>query len=252
MRTGTKGAGHSTTLKFSIWLYTMRVRLVTFVVVFVLFAVSLRGQYCPLTGSKPGSWSKLSSAVCYDQSNDQLHLKVLSPDKQKSVLVEGRHADHQSLFISSNGVNIEKLQPAFLGIEVLWSPDSRGLALTICSGSSGPCGTRTTLDGGRESLSDIVTAAFSAGHKADPCYTEANVGALTWEQGSEKIVLIAEVPPSPQCNGHHDGYFEAFVVSVRDGKILSRVSMQETVHRWHSILGSRLRSDIKLVREDGG
>jgi hypothetical protein len=96
----------------------------------------------------------------------------------------------------------------------------------------------------------MVIDAFSADHQDHDCYKWANVGALKWDDGSDRIVLIAEVPPSPQFRQHNEGYFEAFAISLSQRKILTRFNMQQTVQLWHSLLGTGLRTDTKLVRED--
>jgi hypothetical protein len=40
------------------------------------------------------------------------------------------------------------------------------------------------------------------------------------------------------------------VVSLSKRKVVARYNMNETIHRWHGILGTELLNDIKLVRED--
>ncbi len=228
----------------------MRAYFVVLALGFLLFASSIRAQHCPVTGVKADYWSRLSLVVCEDESAGQMHLEAVSPDKQKSILVKGQHLDGKFFLKSNKDAKLEELQPALVGAEVLWSLDSKGLAITTCFGGSGPCVVWTSLDDKRQTPTEIAKAAFSTDHKTDACYTNANVGALTWEQGSENIVLVVEVPPSPQCVGHNEGYFEAFLISLSERKVVSQFNMQETVRRWNKILGTGLRNDIELVRED--
>jgi hypothetical protein len=192
----------------------------------------------------------LAATVCVDTVTGKLHLEMQSPDKKKTLFAQGQDPDGKLLLKSGDESNPEEVFEVRPGEEVLWSLDSKELAVTTCFGASGPCVVSTSTDDNRETPAEIVKKAFAAGHEGDACYTEANTGALAWEDGSEKIVMIAEVPPSPQCDGHGDGYFEAFVVSLSERKVIFRFNMQETIHRWHSILGRGLRNDIALVRED--
>jgi hypothetical protein len=135
--------------------------------------------------------------------------------------------------------------------EVIWSPDSKGLLITFCLGAMGPCEAETSLDtyAGSRPLTEIVQTAFSAGRTNDPCYTEANVAGLSWEEGSKEVVLIAEVSPSPECP-RDGGYFEGFVMSVPEGRITAHYTMVETVKRWRKILSRHLLEDRALVKEN--
>lgn len=216
---------------------------------------SLWAQSCPKAGDKGTYWSKQAVEVCWDKATDQLHLEAPSPAGKKLLYVNGP-AHTASFYLKSDHEGApQELYAAFAGAEVLWSPDSKAVAITTCFGGNGPCSVDTIqvddneaqLDDSRRSPFEIVQDAFAIGHEGDVCHTEANVGALTWQDGSDKIVLIAEVPTA-HCDG--GGYFEAFVVSFSERKVISRFNMQETLHRWHSILGSGLRNDIALVRED--
>jgi hypothetical protein len=151
----------------------------------------------------------------------------------------------------------QELHAAFGTPEVLWSPDSKAVAITTCSGGNGPCSVETfliddkgaQLDDNLPSPFEMVQKTFAAGHEKDECYTEANVGALTWVDGSDKIVMIAQVPTA-HCDGHSGGHIEAFVVSFSERKVVSRFNMQETIRRWHSFFGNGLRQDIPLVRKN--
>jgi hypothetical protein len=207
-------------------------------------------QRCPNDGEKPGYWSKSAVVICEDSTTKQMHLKVPSPDGKKLLFVNGREFEGTFLLNSDRERTPQELFPARAGAEALWSPDSKAIAVTTCFGAAGPCVMRTTLDLAQGAPGELVKTAFAAGHEHDICYTNANVGALTWEDGSDKIVIIAEVPPSGGCNEQNAGYFEAFVVSLTERKVISRFNMQETIRLWRSILGTGLQSDIKLVRED--
>lgn len=205
---------------------------------------SVNAQVCPRTGWESGEWSRLAVQPCRENL-DQNPLRVPLRGGKRSLLFDG-----SSVYIIE-GRTSRKLATYHPGDELLGSPDSNHFLISYCFGATGPCGTESLDEEyGGPSITDQVREEFSAGHKGDACYAEANVGPLTWEQGSERVVVVAEVPPALECDGHNDGYFEAFVVSLPDGKIVSRFNMQETIRRWRSILGPGLRDDIKLVQED--
>jgi hypothetical protein len=185
-----------------------------------------------------------------------MHLSKASPDGQKVLTVVGREFEGM-FFLETLGKNDRQpFSAARAGAEVLWSSDSKSIAVTTCLGGSGPCyvwiDPVDETDAGTDdwNLSKLVVEAFSTNHKDDPCYTWANVGALTWLGGSDKIVIVAEVPTSGGCWGHNPGYFEAFTISLSERKILSQSNMQQTIQQWPNLLGNGLRSDIKVTQED--
>jgi hypothetical protein len=227
-----------------------RVWLTVTAIAVLLSSCLSRAQRCPKAGERPGYWSTLAAVVCEDTVNGKMQLEMQSPDRKRTLFAQGQNLDGKLFLKSGDQSNTAELSAVRPGEEVLWSLDSEELAVTTCFGASGPCVVWTSQDDNRETPGEIVKKTFAAGHEGDACYTEANTGALTWEDGSDKIVIIAEVPPNPQCEGHSDGYFEAFVVSLSERKVISRFNMKETTHRWHRILGTGLRSDIALVRED--
>lgn len=237
------------TLKSTMVCNATRASLCLLAAMHLAFTCSSGAQSCPKAGEKHGYWSKQAIVVCENLATSQMHLEMSSPDSKKLLFVTGKDLVGTFFLKSGDETNRESLFPAYVGAEALWSPDSKGVAVTTCYGGGGPCTVQTTLDDDRESPTAIVSDLFSEGHKNDMCYTNANVGVLTWEKSSESIVLIVEIPPSPQCDGHNGGYFEAFVVSFSERKVVSRFNMQETVRRWHSILGAGLLNDIELVRE---
>jgi len=226
----------------------MKARFTLFAAVLVL-APCLHAQPCPRSGWKAGYWSKLAAQSCREASAKN-PIRVLSPDRRQTLLIDGN-----DVFLSrANGGAPQKLFAYYPGDEFLWSPDSMTILNTYCLGAAGPCRTASTSDMENEpDINEITKAAFLAAHqnhKEHDCYTWANIGALTWEPDSDNIVMIAEIPPSPQCVNHDEGYFESFIVSLSQKKVVKQYGMQETIHLWRKILGTGLRSDIQLVRED--
>jgi len=206
------------------------------------FAVA---QSCPSNGYKPGDWSRLAAQPCRENL-DQKPVAILSPNRKRLLLVKRDKVLEKAVRENST----EEWLNYRPGDEFIWSLDSSEVLVSYCLGAAGPCGVGSTVDDGSSpTVTDTVRKEFASGHAGDDCYTDANVGALTWED-SDKIVVVAEIPPAPSCEGHHEGYFEAMVVSLSKRKVVARYNMNETIHRWHGILGTELLNDIKLVRED--
>jgi hypothetical protein len=203
-------------------------------------------ESCPHTGWKPGYWSRLAAQPCRENL-DHKPVTIISPNRKRLLLVK-----EDGVFEKTVGGGAFEERFAYRpGEEFLWSHDSSVVLVSFCLGAAGPCGVASSVDEeSRPTITDIVRKDFASGHEGDECYKDANVGALTWLDKAEKIVVVAEVPPSPSCVGHNEGYFESMVVSLPERKVLTRYNMQETIHRWRSILGTGLLNDIDLVRED--
>jgi hypothetical protein len=204
----------------------------------------MAAETCPHSGWQRGNWSRLAAQPCREKLS-QRPVKILSPDRKRALLVK----EDKVFEISLSGGAPEELFAYRPGDEFLWSPDSNNVLVSFCFGAAGPCGVGATVDGG-DAITEIVRKQFASGHEGDSCLADANIGVLTWGRNLDEIIVIAEVPPSPQCVGHAEGYFESFEVSLSQRKVLARHNMQDTIHRWQSILGSGLKNDIKLVKDD--
>jgi hypothetical protein len=201
---------------------------------------------CPEIGDKPGSFSKLSVDLCFQNEESELrHLEIPSPDGSLLLVVDGQQA---RLFSKGHVVGL----PFSVAHdeEIIWSSDSRALLFTLSFGAAGPVSTgfsavQEATSTGSPDLTATIRRDFVSHHSDDACHRSVNVAGLTWLDGSAKAVLIAEVPPSPQCE-EAGGYLEAYVVSFPDGRIVERYSMSETIRRWRRVFGSRLDGDINL------
>lgn len=203
---------------------------------------------CPQEGV-PGYFSRLSVDLCFqDFENERRQLEIPSPDHSLRLVVNGQDAQ----VYAKN----EKVGPSFAitrDEEIIWSPDSRALLFTISFGAAGSVlanfGAVQRAPNDKETdVTQTIRADFASRHSKDRCHAEANVGGLTWLDGSRMAVFVAEVPPSPQCE-KDGGYFEGYVVSFPDGEILERHSMKETIRRWRGVLGSGLEGDIEVLRD---
>jgi hypothetical protein len=204
---------------------------------------------CPESGT-PGDYSQQSVELCYqDWKTKQRHLAIASPDHSVMLVVEGETARLQV-----KGVPAGEPFEVTPDEEWIWSPDSRAVVVTQILGSSGPSGARVMIVDSNQSIPDVaegVERDFAARHANLPCAQEPNTAGLTWLYDSTKLVLVAEVPPSPRCE-KADGYFEAYVVSIPEGKILRRYSMKETITRFRKVMGPSLLSDIQAQKDEHG
>ena len=189
--------------------YSSQLLLGTAAMIPILCNSSLLAQRCPKAGEKPGYFSKMAVVVCEAGPTSNMHFQMRSPDGEKLLVAEwGKE--------SGNSLSIWRMLAYECSLCDLETADEvlvlaiKELAITTCFGANGPCRADTTLDDERISPFKIVQKTFAAGHEGDECYMWANVGALAWEDGSGKIVLIAQVPTA-NCDGHNGGYFEACV-----------------------------------------
>jgi hypothetical protein len=198
-------------------------------------------QDCTLAGQKPGYYSRLGVVLCFqDSERGMRHLEVPSPDGTVTLRVDG-----------SQGSFFEKGRqtgPAFTVAadeEVVWSSDSKALLTTVSLGGLGPAKTGVLYvhadSASLPDLTKLVQDDFAARHKGKPCNQNVNVGALTWEEKTTRAVLVAEVPSSSAC-GAMMGHFEAYELSLPDGKILARYTMEKTIQKWRTLLPPTLTS----------
>jgi hypothetical protein len=215
-----------------------------------LFASSNRGHRdCPKVSRMPGAFSQLSIKLCFqDEDSQQRHLEIPSPDRSLLFVVDGQEAH-----VLAKGQKVGHSFTVTRDEEIVWSSDSRALLFTISFGAAGPVSADFGTVQGVPSMADVsvtetIRKDFDSRHSNDQCHKEVNVAGLVWLNGSANAVLIAEVPPSPQCD-ESGGYFEGYVVSFPDGKIVERRSMREAIRRWHNLLGPRIKGDIDLLKD---
>jgi hypothetical protein len=204
---------------------------------------------CPQSGQRLGEFSQDSVDLCFqDEDNERRNLEMSSPDHSVLLKIDGQ----EGRFYSGG----HEIGPAFKvarDVEIIWSPDSRAVIFTLSLGAAGPVAADFGVVHGPSSAADIalterIRRDFASHHLKDKCHEEVNVAGLTWLDGSARAVLIAEVPPSPQCT-ESGGYFEAYIVSFPNGQILERCSMKETIRRWRKVFGPRLKGDIDLLKD---
>ena len=219
-----------------------------------LIALSLfqQSRPGPMTRPQPGVWSARAAyawpglTAIADFPTGGRAIDVPSPDGSRVISIGDsylivRVASHPRRTIGSR-IKIEDL------LEVLWAPDSRAFAVTQSDG--GWVGTwhvavfqisSEALN--RVSVSEQVFLDFSrrrVRRLGNGCTSEEpNIGAVTWLNGSSRLILLAEAPPhSSDCDM---GRVHGYMVDVPTGAVLAQYSVEDVRRLFGSSLGGRLR-----------
>jgi hypothetical protein len=207
------------------------------------------GSDCPRNGHKSGDFSQLAVSLCYqDSENDHRYLEIPSPDKSILLIVR----DSEGTFYTK-GQPIG--DPFFVGRdeEFVWSPDSKALIRTTTLSATGPSSAdvmyiRPNPFPEGHPITETLRRDFALRHPEKVCHANADVGGLTWIDGSREVVLVAQIPASPHCEPD-DGYFDVYVVSIPAGDIVARYPMKDAGLQWRNILGSQLREYLKIQKD---
>lgn len=216
---------------------------------------------------EPGYWSNEAVALAYWQDAPFVEkakdLKVPAPDKHRAVIVRPRSKEAgtdevlPALYVVDSGVRIKPDIVPYFHPELLWSQDSKAVAVTSSNG--GVLGEWHMLlyfvD--REAfhplaISHDVRADFAQRHP--PCLGETatcsskklakdlswvNVAALHWLGDSTKLLVIAQMPCSP-AYGKNQCKYEGYAVEVPTGKILAHYTKDAFVRKWAGYCGKWL------------
>ena len=171
---------------------------------------------------------------------DDIPVNVPSPNGK--FIVTGADLD---LAFTAKGkrtlLNIPMLNTPIM--EVLWSPDSRGFAVTVSDG--GLVGTYEMhvylIDAnGKPVYQNILSVVRPIANKKQRCIPDnevANLGVAAWLNGSRKLLIVAEVPPHSSCRNMGD--IGGFIVDVKSKKVGKRISEKELWSKWGKYLGCR-------------
>jgi len=147
----------------------------------------------------------------------------------------------------------ELLYPA----EMAWAPDSSAFFIASSIGYSTGYRIevyRVTQDKlhPMTKLSRIVQKDFEHNHRCFDVDTRVgnapNLAGFKWLDGSQRLLVIAEVPPVGVCKEMK--YFGGYEVSLRSGEIKGQFSPQQLADRWGGTLGERLRDDLQSLSAD--
>lgn len=206
---------------------------------------------CPV-GGQPGVYSKYSVELCFQNfDKGERHLDILSPDGSARLVVDG---DKGQFYMGRRAVGEHLLVGN--DEEWIWSPDSRAVMTTMCFSAEGMCsagvGYINNLDSEVPDVTPMIRRSFVARHPtraklACGDIDDIVVAGLGW-QDSDKALFTAQIASSPQC-GDDWGYFDVYVISFPEGKILSVYAMHEALKRFKRFLGPGLRRDVPKLRQ---
>jgi hypothetical protein len=221
------------------------------VFLFVCSAAWGQGVLCP-PGCAPGRWSKdavdLSSARSKAPYENR-DIRVVSPDGQKIARIVNDkwwvEREGSKIFAEPKASSI--LYPA----ELAWAPDSKALYITESSGyTTGYHATIYRLENDTlhqvEGVNRLVQRDFDRHHRCSDGQLP-NIAGLRWMEDSQRLVVVAEVPPLGICKDM--GYFAGYMVSISGttSRLLERYSPNAIETQWKDALGYRLKGDLEQL-----
>jgi hypothetical protein len=133
-----------------------------------------------------------------------------------------------------------------------WAPDSKTFYLTQSEGFSTGYGVEVyRIEGGRirrfPGIDRAVRRDFDRRHRCgdEDIGNDPNIAGLLWVKGTSELLVVAEVPPIGICR--ESEYFGGYLISVPDGRIITRYSPREIMARWPGLLGERLKSNLHYL-----
>lgn len=168
-------------------------------------------------------------------------VEVRAPNGRATVVVRG--IDLRVLLDGKPLFGTEE-QSVTTVAELGWAPESNGFYITQSDG--GLVGTWYTtvfmikvdsvrsIDVSRSVVTDFKRRYVCSGPE------EPNVAAIAWLKDSERILLVAEVPPHSSCP--EMGKIRGYIVEVATGNIIGTMSEAEIKAGWAKYMGPRPRS----------
>jgi hypothetical protein len=209
---------------------------------------------CP-PGCSPGRWSTdaidLSSHRVKAPDEDR-DIRVCSPDHGKCFhVING----HWSLETAGKHLSLprrasELLYPA----EIAWAPDGRAFFITSSAGYSS--GYRTQVYRVEQDqltpitqINGIVQKDFERNHRCFDGDTglglRPNLAGFKWLGSSDRLLVVAEVPPTGICREQE--YFGGYEIVFPSRRIVRRLSPEQLSDSWGEVLGERLKSNLQFL-----
>jgi hypothetical protein len=193
-------------------------------------------------GARAGLFARHAVKIA-DIHGSSRPMTVTAPDDRTRAIArfsDGRTADdegHLSVFLGGDDHDFAGGPKA----ELLWSPDSRALAVTADEGGATGRFALSILvrkAKGRHwrqiDLGDRVTAVFAPEMRCDRRETP-NIGAVGWTSG-QRLIVAAQVPAHANCrNAQH---VVAYIVDAKSGNVLMKVDPHTLHGRYRRMLGS--------------
>ena len=213
---------------------------------------------------EPGYWSKQAVALAYWQdapfTEKAKDLTIPSPDKRRAVVVRPRSKEAgtdevlPALYVVDDGVRIKPDIVPYFHPELLWSPDSKAVAVSSSNGSVlgewhmlvyfvdrkafHPLAISQAVrtDFARRFPACVGETATCSTTKLAKDLSWINVAAIRWLGDSSKLLVVAQMPCS-LAYGTNQCTFEGYEVEVPTGKILERYGKEAFAKRWGSYCG---------------
>jgi hypothetical protein len=169
---------------------------------------------------------------------------IPSPNGRVVVQSKGQGDDtHWYLEVSGNSQAINT--DAWPYPEFLWSSDSNALAVTYSDGGS--VGnfhvTIYLLTSHNTEIIDFAPAVQKEFLTHYPkCFDPEtpNIAAVSWLNGSQRLLMAAEVLPDSNCDDM--GTFALYEVSVPKGDIIKKYGQIEAKRQFRNVLGAELKN----------
>ena len=187
----------------------------------------------------PGQWSRAGAylwpgpAVVADLPEEGRNLTIPSPDGSATVQVVG----HELAVARVDGATYGPFPVEALA-EVLWSPDSRAVAITSSDGGWVGNWSVKVLRVADGKSTDPASQALKRFRRELPqCPAESpNAGAVGWQSGG-RLAILVEMP----CHGSCERMCtqRGYVVDARTGNVLRRLDERQVAREWRRLLGER-------------
>lgn len=194
------------------------------------------------TGETRGQWSQISIPLnvlnSLDGGRDQ---RIVAPNGKTALVL------HQGeLYLLANDSSRENAEgmPVEGLSELAWSPDSKAVFVTASDGGWVGTWDVSVLQVKESRLVEVpitekVRSDFVKRYRCDDfkgSQQSPNFGAVKWLNGSQELLILAEVPPVSTCPVW---LLMGYVVSVPSGNVLASYSEKEVRSRWGRELGVR-------------
>ncbi len=219
------------------------------------------------TMREPGLWSLEATALSYWETvplaEEWKNLTIPSPDRENALIVRAGKDENElpQVFVMKHGELLTGHVVLESHPEVAWSPDSRAFFVTYSDGGlvgswhvlvySVEGKTLTSIDVAKAVREDLVgrfPPCKTGGYKNLACSDQeirafrkdldwVNVAAIKWLGGSNKLLLVSQVPCSSRY-GFNMCRYMGYIVSVPSGKILSRYSKRSFHKQWGRYCGN--------------
>ena len=180
------------------------------------------------SSNEVGLWSIEAEQLLY--TREARKIEIESPDKQKRVIINDlalRVVNGHSTLLSME-YEVESLA------ELSWAPNSNAFFITESDGGNvGKWYVRIYLiENTKVRKADLVQEVEKDYKGKYRCQEpeDTNIAGIKWLEGSQKLLLVAQVPPHSSCP--EMGKLGGYIVSVPSGKIIQAMDQKKLMADW--------------------